>query len=82
MNGTDGFMPGMNENKKGKTEYTFNKKSGTATIDIKGVEVTLADGSIGTADDLQVGDVVRIVVDENNDVSSVTVYQVTGEIVA
>ena len=74
--GNNGQMMKKPEMVTNTTAYTFKKKSGTATIDIRDVTVTLADGSAGTSADLKQGDVVKITVDENNDVSSVTVYQV------
>ena len=64
------------EKSSSTTVYTFKKKSETATIDLKNVTVTLADGSSGTISDLNIGDVVQIKVDENNNASSVIVYQV------
>ena len=72
-------MPGM---VKEETTYTFKRKSGTATIDIKDIAVTLADGTTGTIEDLKIGDVVKITVDDNNNVSSVTAFNVTSEIEA
>ena len=70
-----GFPGQMDQNKK--TTYTFEKKSDTASIDVGDVEVTLSDGSIGTVDDLKVGDVVQITVDGNNKVTSLTVYEIS-----
>ena len=72
-----GGMSQMPNMEQGKTVYIFKKKSQTVSISLKGAEVTLADGSIGTVSDLKVGDVVQIVVDENNNISSVTVCEIS-----
>lgn len=39
--------------------------------------VSLADGSEGSISDLKVGDVVQIVVDSNNSITSITQYNVS-----
>lgn len=72
----DSMMPQMKGMKLNSTVYTFKKKSQTASIDLKGAQVTLSDGSSGTVSDLKTGDVVQITVDENNNVASVFVVEV------
>ena len=59
--------------------YTFKAKKGSAVITIGECEVTLADGTDASVSDLQVGDVVAISIDENNTVTSISVYLIADD---
>ena len=72
-----GMGQGMNGQMSGS--YTFKEGNETVTIDIGNVSVSLADGTTGSASDLKVGDVVSIIVDQNNEVASVKVFTVNNE---
>lgn len=82
---TDGTMPGfgnrqgMNNGQTNNSQstYTFNAKNKTAEIKLNDVEVTLADGTVGSLSDLKVGDVVEIVVGNNNGIESIKVYSIS-----
>ena len=82
---TDGTMPGfgnrqgMNNGQTNNSQgtYTFNAKNKTAEIKLKDVEVTLADGTVGSLSDLKVGDVIEVVVGNNNGIESIKVYSIS-----
>ena len=82
---TDGIMPefgnkqGMNNGQTNNSQgtYTFNAKNKTAEIKLKDVEVTLADGTVGSLSDLKVGDVIEVVIGNNNGIESIKVYSIS-----
>ena len=82
---TDGTMPGfgnrqgMNNGQTNNSQgtYTFNAKNKTAEIKLKDVEVTLADGTVGSLSDLKVGDVIEVVIGNNNGIESIKVYSIS-----
>gem|GEM_PF-5640350 len=72
-----GMMPGSEKSSKQKVSYKFKLKDDTAVIDLGDMTVSLADESEGSISDLKVGDVVQIVVDSNNSITSITQYNVS-----
>jgi len=72
-----GMMPGSEQSSKQNVSYKFKLKDDTAVIDLGDMTVSLADGSEGSISDLKVGDVVQIVVDSNNSITSITQYNVS-----
>jgi len=72
-----GMMPGSEQSNKQNVSYKFKLKDDTAVIDLGDMTVSLADGSEGSISDLKVGDVVQIVVDSNNSITSITQYNVS-----
>ena len=59
--------------------YTFKANSKTAEITLNEVTVTLSDNTTGSISDLKVGDVVEIIVGDNNTITSITVYNISEE---
>ncbi|MEA4912656.1 MAG: proline-rich domain-containing protein [Oscillospiraceae bacterium] len=70
---SEGAAPSGDGTQGGGFGGVFTAGEETAKIDLKGAEVTLADGSDGAVSDIAVGDILTVVVGDSNKVASATV---------